>query len=325
MAQYSKFAFQGKTELEKHSQAKTDKRIASVATVSAQPGPTDSFTDVQGLQVGHAHDEHAKTGVTAIIPGAPIAMGVDVRGGGPGTRDTDALDPTCLVEKVHGLVLSGGSVFGLAAADGVCAHLSEQGVGLAFTARAIPIVPSAILYDLANGGDKNWGTEPPYRALGIKALAACETRFDEGSVGAGYGAQAGAQKGGIASASLVTDDGIIVSAIVAVNSFGVVGSKHEHGVIDMPKVGFVGTNTTIGAVATNLALDKSGCTRMAIMAQDGYARSIRPIHTPFDGDTVFAMATGEKAIEGDLAPMLALVGTLAADCVVRAIEKAVAG
>ena len=295
-----------------------------MATVSAKPGPTDSFTDVQGLQVGQAHDEAVRTGVTVILPDAPVAMGVDVRGGGPGTRDTDALNPTCLVEKVHGLVLSGGSVFGLAAADGVCAHLSEQGVGLPFTARAIPVVPSAILYDLMNGGDKNWGTAPPYRTLGIEALAACDTRFEEGRAGAGYGAQAGAQEGGIASASLVTDDGVMVSAIVAVNSFGVAGGKHEHGVIDMPKVGFVGTNTTIGAVATNLTLDKAACTRLAIMAQDGYARSIRPIHTPFDGDTVFAMATGEKAIEGDLAPMLALVGTLAADCVVRAIEKAVA-
>jgi len=295
-----------------------------VTIVSAKSGPTDSFTDVQGLRVGHAHDAAVRTGVTVIRPDAPVTMGVDVRGGGPGTRDTDALDPTCLVEKVHGLVLSGGSVFGLAAADGVCAHLSEQGVGLAFTARAIPVVPSAILYDLMNGGDKDWGTEPPYRTLGIEALAACDTQFEEGRAGAGYGAQAGAQKGGIASASLVAEDGIMVSAIVAVNSFGVANGAHQHGIVDMPKVGFVGTNTTIGAVATNVALDKAGCTRLAIMAQDGYARRIRPIHTPFDGDTVFAMATGEKKVESELAPMLALIGTLAADCIVRAIERAVA-
>jgi len=296
-----------------------------MTVITAKPGPQDSFTDVKGLKVGQAHDAEVRTGVTVIVPDAPVAMGVDVRGGGPGTRDTDALDPTCLVDKVHGLVLSGGSVFGLAAADGVCTHLSEQGIGLPFTARAIPVVPSAILYDLMNGGDKNWGTEPPYRTLGIEALAACDTQFEEGRAGAGYGAQAGAQKGGIASASLVTDDGVVVSAIVAVNSFGIANGTHSHGVVDMPKVGFVGTNTTIGAVATNLALDKASCTRLAMMAQDGYARSIRPIHTPFDGDTVFAMATGDKQIEGALAPILALVGTLAADCVARAIEKAVAG
>lgn len=296
-----------------------------MVTITALPGASDSFTDVSGLKVGQAHDAHVRTGVTVIVPDQPVAMGVDVRGGGPGTRDTDALDPTCLVEKVHGLVLSGGSVFGLAAADGVCAHLSEQGVGLPFTARAIPVVPSAILYDLANGGDKNWGTEPPYRALGIEALDSIGTHVEHGKAGAGYGAMAGAVEGGIASASLVTDDGIIVSAIVAVNSFGIANGAHKHGTVDMPKVGFVGTNTTIGAVATNLELDKSACTRLAIMAQDGYARSIRPIHTPFDGDTVFAMATGEKPVEGALAPTLALVGTLAADCVARAIEKAVAG
>jgi len=294
-----------------------------MVTITAKPGPTDSFIDVKGLQVGHAHSEAARSGVTVIIPGQPIAMGVDVRGGGPGTRDTDALDPTCLVERVHGLVLAGGSVFGLAAADGVCAALSERGVGLPFGPRAIPVVPSAILFDLANGGDKNWGTEPPYRALGIEALDALGVDIAEGRIGAGYGATAGAVAGGIASASLITDDGIIVSAIVAVNSFGVAGSRCEHGVVDMPKLGFVGTNTTIGAVATNFALDKAGCKRLAMMAQDGYARSIRPIHTPFDGDTVFAMATGDKTIEGEVAPILALLGTLVSDCVVRAIEKAV--
>ncbi len=291
--------------------------------ILAKPGERDRFTDVKGLKVGQAHDALVQTGVTVIMPDNPIVMGVDVRGGGPGTRDTDALDPTCLVEKVHGLVLAGGSVFGLAAADGVSACLSEQGIGLPFGPRTIPVVPSAILFDLMNGGDKNWGTEPPYRALGVEALGAISSKVAHGKAGAGYGATAGAATGGIASASLVTEDGIIVSAIVAVNSFGIANGDHTHGVVDMPKLGFVGTNTTIGAVATNLALDKAGCTRLAMMAQDGYARSIRPIHTPFDGDTVFAMATGDKQVDGELAPTLALVGTLAADCVVRAIEKAV--
>lgn len=294
-----------------------------MVTVTAVSGDTDSFTDVKGLKVGQAIDTEARTGVTVIVPDSPIVMGVDVRGGGPGTRDTDALDPTCLVDKVHALVLAGGSVFGLAAADGVSAHLSAKGVGLPFGPRAIPVVPSAILFDLMNGGNKDWGKEPPYRALGIEALAALSVDIKHGKAGAGYGAVAGAAAGGIASASLVTKEGIVVSAIVAVNSFGVANGASEHGVVDLPKLGFVGTNTTIGAVATNLKLDKAGCKRLAMMAQDGYARQIRPIHTPFDGDTVFAMATGERDIEGELAPVLALVGTLAADCVARAIEKAV--
>lgn len=290
--------------------------------ISAKAGPTDSFTDVGGIKVGQAHDVDVNTGVTVILPNTPIAMGVDVRGGGPGTRDTDALDPTCLVEKVHALVLSGGSVFGLAAADGVTTALSESGIGLPFGPRALPVVPSAILFDLRNGGDKDWGVEPPYRTLGMTALKSVGLTVDHGRAGAGYGAQAGGQQGGIASASLMAEDGIIVSAIVAVNSFGSVGPK-EHGVVEMLKVGLAGTNTTIGAVATNLDLDKAACTRLAMMAQDGYARAIKPIHTPFDGDTVFAMATGEKALERDLASTLAVVGTLAADCVERAIEKAV--
>jgi len=293
--------------------------------ITAEPGPTDSFTDVPGFQVGQAEDHAVRTGVTVIIPDKPVAMGVDVRGGGPGTRDTEALDPSCLVDKVHGLVLSGGSVFGLAAADSVTAALSQAGVGLPFGLRAIPVVPSAILFDLANGGDKDWGDEPPYHRLGTEALAAISSTVQHGRVGAGCGATAGAVAGGIASASLVTEDGIIVSAIVAVNSFGVAGGGQSHGVVDLPKLGVAGTNTTIGAVATNLALDKAGCKRLAIMAQDGYARMIRPIHTPFDGDTVFAAATGEKLVEtGHLPQSLAIAGTLAADCVAKAIEKAVA-
>jgi len=291
--------------------------------VIAEIGPTDSFTDVEGLMVGQVHDENVCTGVTVIVPDEPIVMGVDVRGGGPGTRDTDALDPTCLVEKVHGLVLSGGSVFGLGAADGVSAVMSQAGIGLPFGPRAIPVVPSAILFDLMNDGDKDWGAEPPYRALGIEAYGALSRKVAHGKAGAGYGATAGAAQGGIASASLTTKDGIMVSAIVAVNSFGAANGPAEHGVVDMPKLGFVGTNTTIGAVATNLILDKAGCTRLAMMAQDGYARRIRPIHTPFDGDTMFAMATGTRPVDGELASVMALVGTLAADCVARAIEKAV--
>lgn len=293
--------------------------------ITAKPGKRDQITDIAGLKVGQAEDITVRTGVTALIPGAPVAMGVDVRGGGPGTRDTEALDPSCLVEKVHGLVLSGGSVFGLAAADGVVAALSEKGVGLPLGPRPVPVVPGAILFDLMNGGDKEWGMESPYRSLGVSAVEALSADVKIGPFGAGAGARAGATQGGIGTASLVTDDGLLVGALVAVNSFGNVMDSRgsEHGVVDLPKLGLVGANTTIGAVATNLALDKAGCRRLAMMAQDGYARTVRPIHTPFDGDTVFALSTGEKPLEGELAPVMAVLGTLAADCVVRAIKKAV--
>lgn len=290
------------------------------------PGLTDSFTDVEGLSVGSAHSEVVQSGVTVVIPDDPVAMGVDVRGGGPGTRDTDALDPTCMVEKVHGLVLSGGSVFGLAAADGVTCALSACGIGLPISPHAVPVVPSAILFDLANGGDKNWGDTPPYRALGLQAAANAGQPVECGRHGAGYGATAGAQKGGLGTASLCLPDGTIVAALVAVNSFGsdVESSPTEHGVVILPKLGFAGANTTIAAVATNSNLDKASCTRLALMAQDGFARALRPIHTPFDGDTVFALSTGAHTTDTDKGVAMAVLGTLAADCVVRAIEKAIA-
>lgn len=292
----------------------------------AKIGPSDSITDIEGLSIGCAHHVAARTGVTVIIPDEPVAMGVDVRGGGPGTRDTDALDPTCMVEKVHGLVLSGGSVFGLAAADSVTCALSAKGIGLPISPHAVPVVPSAILFDLANGGDKNWGDTPPYRALGMDAVANVGQAVECGRFGAGYGATAGAQKGGLGTASLILPDGTIVAALVAVNSFGslVESSQPGHGVVDLPKLGFAGANTTIAAVATNVALDKAGCMRLAMMAQDGFARALRPIHTPFDGDTVFALSTGAHTSELDKGVAMSVMGTLAADCIVRAIEKAVA-
>lgn len=292
----------------------------------AQPGSGDAITDIGGLRIGSAHDEHVRTGVTVILPDEPVAMGVDVRGGGPGTRDTDALDPSCLVDKFHALVLSGGSVFGLAAADGVASALSARGVGLPISPVSVPVVPSAILFDLANGGAKDWGDKPPYRALGIEALDAAGAPVVCGAGGAGFGATAGGQRGGLGTASLFLSDGTGVGAIVAVNSFGNAGAASEapYGHVSLPKVGFAGANTTIGAVATNAPLDKAGCQRLAMMAQDGFARAIRPIHTPFDGDTVFALSTASAAPEGDPNLMMAVLGTLAADCLAKAIEKAIA-
>ncbi|WP_262692869.1 P1 family peptidase [Kordiimonas aestuarii] len=293
--------------------------------IQAQPGPTDSLTDVGGLKVGQAHDADACTGVTVIVPDRPAAMGVDVRGGAPGTREIEALDPTCLVSHVHAVVLSGGSVFGLAAADGVTVALSQRGIGLKVAPQAVPVVPAAILFDLTNDGNKDWGLEPPYRQLGIKAVDALATEVEQGRVGAGFGARAGGVQGGIGSASYVMDDGTVVAALVAVNSFGRAGDGEpfEAGTIDMPKVGFVGTNTTIAVIATNLTLDKAACRRLAIMAHDGLAQSIKPIHSPYDGDTIFCVATGEAPVPENLAGCLTVVGTLAADCMARAVQKAV--
>lgn len=292
--------------------------------ITLKHGPNDLITDVAGITVGQAEDESAATGVTVVLPQAPVVMGVDVRGGAPGTRETDALDPTCLVEEFHGLVLAGGSVFGLAAADAVVNFLSEKGIGLKLGPRAIPVVPAAILFDLANGGDKDWGDEPPYGALARQACANAGKSFSLGPYGAGRGAMAGDRPGGIGSASYVTEDGLMVGALVAVNSFGETGGGDGRtDVVRFPKAGLIGGNTSIGLVATNMKLTKAGARRLAIMAHDGLARAIRPLHTPFDGDSIFAMATGEWAGGESGAQEIALAGAMAANCIERAVEKAV--
>jgi L-aminopeptidase/D-esterase-like protein len=287
------------------------------------PAP-DCFTDVPGLRIGHSHDPRIITGVTVILPDAPVVMGVDVRGGAPGTRDTPALDPGNLVERVHGLVLSGGSVFGLAAADAVTCWLSEQGVGLPSKARTIPVVPQAILFDLGNGGDKAWGMDPPYRQLALHACQQLGTDGTHGRIGAGFGATAGSRPGGIGSASLKMPSGHRVSALIAVNSFGeVTAGEPPSGEVPLPKVPLVGQNTTIGVVATDAPLSKAQAQRLALMAHNGLARCIRPIHTQFDGDTLFALSTAaqDKTPVDPLA--LSVLGTLAADCVVTAVRRAV--
>lgn len=287
-----------------------------------KPGPKDSLTDISGIKVGHAVDEGVKTGVTVVLPDRPCPMAVDVRGGGPGTRETEALDPSCVVSEFHALVLAGGSVFGLDAAGAVTNWLASQNRGLPLKPRAVPVVPSAILYDLANGGDKEWGETSPYAALG---RLACESAGDDvpmGPVGAGFGATAGSKPGGIGTASLEGPDGLMVAALIVVNSFGEVFDGSPAVRIPLPKAPMVGLNTTIGLVATNAALDKAQQKRIAIMAQDGLARTIRPIHTVFDGDSIFSMATGEIDISPD--PLvISLLGTLAADCVAKAVHRAV--
>jgi L-aminopeptidase/D-esterase-like protein len=291
---------------------------------------TDTFSDVPGLKVGHAHDAAAMTGVTIIVPDTPCVMAVDVRGGGPGTRETDALDPATLVERVHGLTLSGGSVFGLAAGDELVLLLSADGRGLAIGPGlpALPVVPGAILFDLANGGDKAWGAEPPYRRLTREAFATLGIPEASGRHGAGHGARAGSQQGGIGSASATLSSGHRIGALIAVNSFGEVhpGAPPE-GQVHMPKLGRVSglarQNTSIGAIATDAPLTRAQAQRIAMMAQDGLARSIRPIHTPFDGDCLFVISTATETGTGSDPVALTEIGTLAADLVARAVRRAV--
>jgi len=322
-------------------------------------GTNNLITDVDGIAVGHATDEISKSGVTSVLCLPGYCAGVDVRGGGPGTRETEALAPENLVGRLHGIVLAGGSVFGLAAADGVACALSAQGAGIHLRepSPAIPIVPCAVLHDLGNGGNKSWGTDPPYRQLGLASVGNASKKFELGSVGAGRGAIAGLIKGGIGSSSLDLGDGIVVGALTAVNCVGSVlmpdGETYwawpfeiggEFGGRRPPRDPPVaidpipgqsrlfelgrlqpGANTTLAVVACNADLTTAECKRVAVMAQDGIARAIRPAHTPFDGDTVFAVATAARPLDsGAMRAMhVARIGSAAADCLARAIARAV--
>ena len=324
-----------------------------------RPGPRNLITDVPGLSVGHATDDGVRTGVTVVLCGSDWAAGVDVRGGGPGTRETDALSPENLIGRAHALVLAGGSVFGLAAADGVTTALSSRGTGLHLRpgSPAIPIVPSAVLHDLGNGGEKDWGLHPPYRNLGIRALEAAGPDFSLGSVGAGRGAMAGFIKGGIGSASIDLGAGLLVGALVALNSIGSAlmpdgttywawpfelndefgGSGPPSAPMDVSDpapdesrllaLGRLqpGANTTLGVVACSAALTTVECKRIAMMSHDGIARAVRPAHTPFDGDTIFALAGGAVTLDENQqrASQIGRIGSAAADCMARAIARAV--
>ncbi len=319
----------------------------------ARPGARNLITDVPGLAVGQAHDEAARSGVTVILPTARAVCAVDVRGGGPGTRETDALGLENLVDAVDAVTLAGGSVYGLAAADGVAAWLGAQGRGFVVaTAPGVPpspVIPAAILYDLANGGAKDWGLEPPYRALAIRAAETAGADFPLGTAGAGYGAMAGALKGGIGSASVVSADGFTVGALVGVNSFGSVvagdgrtfwaapyeigdefGGLGPAGLTAAPDAwgrskaaAAARANTTIACVATDAALTPAQAKRVAIMAQDGLARAIRPVHAPFDGDVVFALSTATQPLAEPVNFTVARIGALAADTLARAVARAV--
>ncbi|WP_017667837.1 P1 family peptidase [Sandarakinorhabdus sp. AAP62] len=286
---------------------------------------------VPGLSVGHAHCETARTGVTLIIPHEPAVMAVEVRGGGPGTRETDALNPINLVDRAHGLALAGGSVFGLAAGDELVLLLSAMGRGLAMGdgLPPVPVVPAAILFDITNGGDKGWGMDPPYRRLTREAFAAAGQNDGHGAIGAGFGARAGSRAGGIGSVSRVLDDGHIVGALMAANSFGEIygDAPPGDGEVEMPKLAghrrFGRENTIIGAVATNAPLTRAQALRVAMMAQGGLTRAVRPIHTPFDGDCIFAISTAAEGLTPVDNVQLITIGTVAADLVAAAVRQAV--
>jgi L-aminopeptidase/D-esterase-like protein len=289
------------------------------------------FSDVPGVSVGHAHDARVRSGVTVVVPDRPVVMAVDVRGGGPGTRETDALEPSTLVERVHGLALSGGSVFGLAAADALALALSEDGVGLDMGPELprVPVVPGAILFDLANGGAKDWGSHPPYGWLARQAYAARGRGLEGGDVsgalGAGHGARAGSRAGGIGSISMRLANGFTLGALLAVNSFGEVhAGAPPYGAVPMPKLGGLGTlarqSTCIGVVATDAPLSRAQAKRIAMMAHDGLARAIRPIHTPFDGDVLFVLSTAEGGMPPEPVALTEL-GTWAADLVAAAARR----
>jgi len=329
-------------------------RSPAFATARGRVGDKNSLTDVSGLRVGQAQDSQVRTGVTVILPASPCPCAVDVRGGGPGTRETDALNSWNLVHRIDALTLSGGSVYGLAAADGVAAWLGARGRG--FAMRSVkdvppsPIVPAAILYDLDNGGDKRWGETPPYRALGMEAVSQAGPNVALGTQGAGYGAMAGRLKGGIGSASWVTPEGYTIGAIVATNSLGAVTPPHDRRFWAAPfeqgqEFGGLGVspslvapddwtgtkldpnpraNTTLACIATDAALDQDELKRVAMMAQDGLARAIRPIHSPFDGDTIFALATGTRSVASEgRALLVAHLGSVAADVLSRAVARGV--
>lgn len=323
----------------------------------AGPAPRNDLTDIAGLKVGSAHDSRARTGASVVLCDAPLRAAIDVRGGGACTRESDVMNPGALVETVDAIVLSGGSVYGLAAADAVTTALGESGRGFALMEMdgvpASPIVPAACLYDLANGGAKAWGRRPPYRELGFQALEAARPggAVTLGRAGAAFGAQAGTAPGALGSASWRGDDGVTVAALVAVNCFGSVtipgredvywawpfeageefggarpGPHERFGLEDWGAAKFnpgARTQTTLAVVATDADLTRDETRRLAIMAQDGLARAIRPVHSPLDGDVVFALSTGAQSVAEPRAITLSRLGQLGADCLSRAVARGV--
>jgi L-aminopeptidase/D-esterase-like protein len=304
------------------------------------------ITDIAGIRVGHAEDRRLASGVTTVIFDVPAVAAVDVRGGGPGTRETDLLDPAMTVGAIDAIALSGGSAFGLDAGTGMQAWLAEQGRGFAVGPVRVPIVPGAIVFDLLNGGDKNWGRFPPYRDLGYAAAVNASDSFALGSAGAGLGASTVNLKGGVGSASARLPEGILVGAIAITNAagsvtvgdsahfwaapfeqdreFGGLGSPasvHPDALVPRTKRRQL-ESTVIAVVATDAALSKAQAKRLAVMAQTGLARAVYPVHTPQDGDVVFAAATGGKPLADPVYGLTAL-GAVAANVLARAVARGV--
>ena len=311
-------------------------------------GPKNLITDVEGLLVGNASDDGLKSGTTVLFGDDPFIASVAVMGGAPGTRETDLLEVDKLVQHVDALVLSGGSAFGLDAASGVVDQLNKMGRGYAVGDKNVPIVPAAIHFDLLNGGNKEWD-ESPYPALGRAALECASRDFELGTVGAGTGAMAAMQKGGLGSASLVLENGFTVGALVVVNPFGSVTTpdgehfwaapfemNEEFGGLGVdPRAGLVRRpeslksdafnprgNTTIAIVATDAELTKAQAKRLAVAAHDGIARAIVPAHSPVDGDLIFSVSTAKKPMENPAYDLLD-IGHAAAHCLTRAIARGV--
>jgi L-aminopeptidase/D-esterase-like protein len=308
-----------------------------------------AITDVPGIKVGHFTEERRPTGCTVVISEQGAIAGVDVRGGAPGTRETDLLDPVNLVEKVHAVLLSGGSAFGLDATAGVMKYLEEREIGYDVKVTKVPIVPAAVLIDLHIGDAKI----RPTSESGYKACQAATTGpVAEGNVGAGAGATVGkafglsqAMKGGLGTASLKLPSGIIIGALVAVNALGDVrdpktgkilagartpdgrsfadtAAQFKAGILQLGSPLSSPQNTTLGVVATNVSLTKAQAAKVAQMAHDGLARTINPAHTPYDGDTIFTLSTGTTMAKADLGIIGALAAEVVAEAVVRAIIKA---
>jgi L-aminopeptidase/D-esterase-like protein len=309
-----------------------------------RPGPKNLITDVAGILVGNASDARVKTGATVLTATEPFTAAVHVMGGAPGTRETDLLSPENLEQEVDALVLSGGSALGLSAACGVADALRAQGKGFLVGDQNVPIVPAAILFDLMNGGDKDWKTNP-YIALGTTALNGASEDFELGTVGAGTGATTAGLIGGLGSASIILPSGHTVGTLVAVNAlgsatvgdtphfwaapweingeFGDIGPAPGYDATRPPATKMSSTkNTTIAIVATDAALTQAQLKRMATAAHDGMARALYPSHTPLDGDLVFAVSTGARALSDPLSEQLQL-GNQAATCLARAIARGV--
>lgn len=320
----------------------------------ARAGRRNLITDVAGLRVGQAEDPVVRTGVTVIVPETAAVAACVVAGGGPGTRETDLLAGGTLVDAVDAIFLSGGSAFGLGAGDGVMAGLKAAGRGFSVTRTPgvppTPIVPGAILFDLANGGDKTWEGLAPYAGLGRMAFDSAAEEFALGRAGAGFGAKAGQHRGGTGSASIVTDDGMTVGALACVNCVGSVlmpgtdaywawpyevngeiGGKRPPADFAMDADDWgaakanpaLGQNTTIACVATDVALTPDQAKRVAQMALSGFSRAIRPVFAPFDGDAVFVLSTGRVALPDPVPMNIARIGELAASTLARAIARGV--